>query len=93
MSAAAARIAQEALRADVSIESLAKLAHADVAFAMKLLALVNSRGMGQAARRAPRPMPAFTIQSSATLADARAHQPVIVACSMTAGHNAMPCIP
>jgi len=42
LSAAAARIAQEALRADVSIESLAKLAHADVAFAMKLLALVNS---------------------------------------------------
>lgn len=42
MSAAAARIAQEALRADVSIESLAKLAHADAAFAMKLLALVNS---------------------------------------------------
>lgn len=42
MSAAAARIAQEALRADVTIESLAKLAHADAAFAMKLLALVNS---------------------------------------------------
>jgi diguanylate cyclase (GGDEF)-like protein len=42
LSAAAARIAQEALRADVSIESLAKLAHADAAFAMKLLALVNS---------------------------------------------------
>ena len=42
MSAAAARIAQEALRADVSVESLAKLAHADVAFAIKLLALVNS---------------------------------------------------
>ncbi|HKO92762.1 MAG TPA: HDOD domain-containing protein, partial [Polyangiaceae bacterium] len=42
LSAAAARIAREALRADVSIESLAKLAHADAAFAMKLLALVNS---------------------------------------------------
>ena len=42
LSAAAARIAQEALRTDVTIESLAKLAHADVAFAMKLLALVNS---------------------------------------------------
>ena len=42
LSAAAARIAQEALRADVSVESLAKLAHADAAFAMKLLALVNS---------------------------------------------------
>ncbi len=42
LSAAAARIAQEALRADVTIESLAKLAHADAAFAMKLLALVNS---------------------------------------------------
>jgi diguanylate cyclase (GGDEF)-like protein len=42
MSAAAARIAQEALKADVSIESLAKLAHTDAAFAMKLLALVNS---------------------------------------------------
>jgi diguanylate cyclase (GGDEF)-like protein len=42
LSAAAARIAQEALRPEVSIESLAKLAHADAAFAMKLLALVNS---------------------------------------------------
>ncbi len=42
MSAAAARIAQEALKADVTVESLAKLAHADAAFAMKLLALVNS---------------------------------------------------
>jgi diguanylate cyclase (GGDEF)-like protein len=42
LSGAAARIAQEALKADVSIESLARLAHADAAFAMKLLALVNS---------------------------------------------------
>jgi diguanylate cyclase (GGDEF)-like protein len=42
LSAAAARIAQEALKADATIESLAKLAHADAAFAMKLLALVNS---------------------------------------------------
>ena len=42
LSGAAARIAQEALRADVTIESLAKLAHTDAAFAMKLLALVNS---------------------------------------------------
>lgn len=42
MSAAAARIAQEALKSDVTIEALAKLAHADAAFAMKLLALVNS---------------------------------------------------
>jgi diguanylate cyclase (GGDEF)-like protein len=42
VSAAAARIAQEALKADVSIETLAKLAHTDAAFAMKLLALVNS---------------------------------------------------
>jgi diguanylate cyclase (GGDEF)-like protein len=41
-SGAAARIAQEALKADVTIESLAKLAHTDAAFAMKLLALVNS---------------------------------------------------
>jgi two-component system, cell cycle response regulator len=48
VSAAAARIAQEALRADVSIESLAKLAHADVAFAMKLLALVNSPAFARA---------------------------------------------
>ena len=39
---AAARIAQEALKADVTLESLAKLAHTDAAFAMKLLALVNS---------------------------------------------------
>jgi diguanylate cyclase (GGDEF)-like protein len=42
LSGAAARIAQEALKADVTIESLAKLAHTDAAFAMKLLALVNS---------------------------------------------------
>lgn len=42
VSAGAARIAQEALKADVTVESLAKLAHADAAFAMKLLALVNS---------------------------------------------------
>lgn len=42
LSGAAARIAQEALKADVTIESLAKLAHIDAAFAMKLLALVNS---------------------------------------------------
>ena len=42
MSAAAGRIALEALKSDVTIESLAKLAHADAAFAMKLLALVNS---------------------------------------------------
>jgi diguanylate cyclase (GGDEF)-like protein len=42
VSAAAARIAQEALKSDVTLESLAKLAHADAAFAMKLLALVNS---------------------------------------------------
>jgi diguanylate cyclase (GGDEF)-like protein len=42
ISGAAARIAQEALKADVTIESLAKLAHTDAAFAMKLLALVNS---------------------------------------------------
>jgi diguanylate cyclase (GGDEF)-like protein len=42
VSTAAARIAQEALKVDVTIESLAKLAHTDAAFAMKLLALVNS---------------------------------------------------
>ena len=48
LSAAAARIAQEALRTDVTIESLAKLAHADAAFAMKLLALVNSPGFARA---------------------------------------------
>ena len=42
VSAAAGRIALEALKSDVTIESLAKLAHADAAFAMKLLALVNS---------------------------------------------------
>jgi diguanylate cyclase (GGDEF)-like protein len=42
LSGAAARIAQEALKADVTVESLAKLAHTDAAFAMKLLALVNS---------------------------------------------------
>ncbi len=42
ISAAAARIAQEALKEDVSIEDLASLAHADAAFAMRLLALVNS---------------------------------------------------
>lgn len=42
LSAGAARIAQEALKSDVTVESLAKLAHADAAFAMKLLALVNS---------------------------------------------------
>jgi len=42
VSTAAARIAQEALKADVTVESLAKLAHTDAAFAMKLLALVNS---------------------------------------------------
>jgi HD-like signal output (HDOD) protein len=50
VSAAAARIAQEALRADVSIESLAKLAHADVAFAMRLLALVNSPAFARSRR-------------------------------------------
>jgi diguanylate cyclase (GGDEF)-like protein len=48
LSAAAARIAQEALKADVSVESLAKLAHADTAFAMKLLALVNSPAFARA---------------------------------------------
>ena len=42
VSGAAARIAVEALKADVTVEALAKLAHADAAFAMKLLALVNS---------------------------------------------------
>jgi diguanylate cyclase (GGDEF)-like protein len=42
LSAAAARIAREALKEDVTLEALAKLAHADAAFAMKLLALVNS---------------------------------------------------
>jgi diguanylate cyclase (GGDEF)-like protein len=48
LSGAAARIAQEALKADVSIESLAKLAHTDAAFAMKLLALVNSPAFARA---------------------------------------------
>jgi diguanylate cyclase (GGDEF)-like protein len=48
LSAAAARIAQEALKADVTIESLAKLAHTDAAFAMKLLALVNSPAFARA---------------------------------------------
>jgi len=48
VSAGAARIAQEALKADVTVESLAKLAHADVAFAMKLLALVNSPAFARA---------------------------------------------
>jgi diguanylate cyclase (GGDEF)-like protein len=42
VSAGAARIAQEALKADVTVDALARLAHADVAFAMKLLALINS---------------------------------------------------
>lgn len=42
MSAAAARIAQEALREDVTVERLAELALADPAFALQLLALVNS---------------------------------------------------
>lgn len=42
LSGAAARIACEALKADVTLESLVKLAHIDAAFAMKLLALVNS---------------------------------------------------
>ncbi len=42
MSAAAARIAQEALKADVTVAALAKMALADAAFALKLMALVNS---------------------------------------------------
>lgn len=42
VSAGAARIAQEALKADVTVDALARLAHADAAFAMKLLALINS---------------------------------------------------
>lgn len=46
--AAAARIAQEALKPDVSVESLAKLAQADAAFAMKLLSLVNSPAFSRA---------------------------------------------
>lgn len=48
LSGAAARIAQEALKADVTVESLAKLAHTDAAFAMKLLALVNSPAFARA---------------------------------------------
>jgi HD-like signal output (HDOD) protein len=42
LSGAAARIAREALQADISTETLANLLHAEGAFARKLLALVNS---------------------------------------------------
>jgi two-component system, cell cycle response regulator len=47
MSSSAARIAQEALRADATVEKLADLAVADAAFALQLLALVNSAAFGR----------------------------------------------
>jgi diguanylate cyclase (GGDEF)-like protein len=42
MSALAARIARQALEADVTVDTLARLAHTDAAFVRTLLALVNS---------------------------------------------------
>jgi diguanylate cyclase (GGDEF)-like protein len=47
VSAAAAKIAQVALRQDVTVDELAHLAHADAAFAMQLLSLVNSPALGR----------------------------------------------
>lgn len=47
VSAAAAQIAQVALRADVTVDELAELARRDAAFAMQILALVNSPALGR----------------------------------------------
>jgi diguanylate cyclase (GGDEF)-like protein len=47
VSAAAAKIAQVALRPDVTVDELAHMANADAAFAMQLLSLVNSPALGR----------------------------------------------
>lgn len=55
LSAAAARIVQEALKPDVSVADLSRLALADPAFAARLLAVVNSASYGSKLRIASVP--------------------------------------